>query len=146
MTTVLVQSVLDYRYAQLLTADHRSLVADEPREVGGDDLGPDPYQLLLWSLGACTSITLQMYARHQRIPLQEIAIEVEHQRSHKRDAERDIEGGREHLETIYRRITLRGEGLTDAHRDALLRVAQRCPVHRTLTETPEIIDAIEIVD
>lgn len=145
MTRVLVQSILDYRHAQLLTADGGAFIADEPREVGGDDFGPDPYKLLLWSLGACTAITLQMYARRKNIPLQEIAIEVEHQRTHEKDTEQNVEGKRAELETIYRRITLRGEELTDEHRDALLHIAKRCPVHRTLSAQPEIIDDIDVV-
>jgi putative redox protein len=145
VTRVLVQSILDYRHAQLLTSEGGAFIADEPRDVGGDGLGPDPYKLLLWSLGACTAITLQMYARRRHIPLHEIAIEVEHQRAHKEDSEQNVEGGRAELETIYRRITLRGEGLTDEHRDALLRIAKRCPVHRTLSSQPEIIDDIDVV-
>ena len=144
MPKVIVQSLPDYTHAQLLTADHRSLLADEPLEDGGADLGPTPYQLLLWALGACTAMTLQMYARRKGIPLEEVAVEVEHEHTYAQDCEDCVDKGTGQIEVLRRKIVLRGP-LTDAQRDDLLRIAARCPVHRTLAAAPQVIDSVEVV-
>lgn len=144
MPKVIVQSLPDYTHAQLLTAEHRSLVADEPFDEDGTDLGPTPYQLLLWALGACTAMTLQMYARRKGIPLEEVAVEVEHERTHAEDCRDCEEKGTGQIEVLRRKIVLRGP-LTDAQRDDLLRIAARCPVHRTLAAKPQVIDTVEVV-
>src|SRR5207247_2074015 len=109
----------DYTHAQLLTAAGRSLVADEPADEGGDDFGPTPYELLLWALGACTSMTLQMYARRKGIPLEEVAVEVEHTRMHAADCADCLEEHSGRIEVVHRTIVLKGE-LSDAQRDELL--------------------------
>lgn len=143
-TRVIVQSLPDYTHAQLLTGPGVSLVADEPEGDGGNDLGPTPYELLAWALGACTSMTLQLYARRKGYPLQEVAVEVEHDRVHATDCQ-DCEHEREgKIDVLRRRIVLRGP-LDHAQRDDLLRVAGRCPVHKTIVSQPEIIDSIEVV-
>ncbi len=144
MPKVIIQSLPDYTHAQLLTADHRSLIADEPFEDDGQDLGPSPYTLLLWALGACTAMTLQMYARRKGIPLEEVAVEVEHGRTYAEDCTDCVEKGTGHLEVLHRKIVLRGP-ITDAQRDDLLRIAARCPVHRTLSAAPKVVDSIEVV-
>jgi putative redox protein len=141
---VYVQSLPDYVHAQLLTTAGQAIVADEPGSVGGNDLGPDPYDLLTWALGACTSMTLQIYARRRGYPLHEVAIEVEHDHVHVRDGERAEGDPRAFVETFWRRIVLRGP-LTDEQRDDLLRVARRCPVHKTLASAPDIVDSVEVV-
>ncbi|MCZ2110395.1 MAG: OsmC family protein [Dehalococcoidia bacterium] len=143
MPKVIVQSLPDYVHAQLLTAAGHSLVADEPVEDGGNDIGPNPYQLLLWALGACTSMTLQIYARRKNYPLQEVAIEVEHERTYADDCN-DCADPRKRIERIHRRIVLRGP-LSDEQRDDLLRVASRCPVHKTIAAAPSVLDSIEVV-
>lgn len=143
MPKVIVQSLPDYVHAQLLTAAGHSLVADEPVEDGGNDIGPNPYQLLLWALGACTSMTLQIYARRKNYPLQEVAIEVEHERTYADDCN-DCADPRKRIERIHRRIVLRGP-LSDEQRDDLLRVASRCPVHKTIAAAPSVLDGIEVV-
>ena len=144
MPKVMVQSLLDYTHAQLLTADHRSLIADEPVADNGDDLGPTPYELLLWALGACTSMTLQIYARRKGYPLEEVAVEVEHERTHAEACTDCMEQRSGKIEVMRRKIVLRGP-LTDAQRDDLLAVANRCPVHKTLKAAPEVIDTVEVV-
>jgi uncharacterized OsmC-like protein len=143
MPKVMVQSLPDYTFAQLLTASGQSLVADEGAEEGGTDLGPDPYQLLLWALGACTAMTLQMYARRKNYPLEEVAVEVEQGHAYAEDC-KECNESHAKIETMHRRIVLRGP-LSDAQRDDLLRVAERCPVHKTLQTFPKVIDSIEVV-
>ena len=145
MPKVIVQSLPDYTHAQLLTADHRSLIADAPSADDGADLGPTPYELLLWALGACPPMTLQIYARRKGIPLEEVAIEVEHERTHAEACQDCMEGRSGKIEVIRRRIVLKGP-LTDAQRDELLGIASRCPVHKTLQAAPEVIDVIEVVE
>lgn len=138
------QSLPDYVHAQLLTTAGAALVSDEPPASGGADLGPDPYDLLTWALGACTSMTLQIYARRKKYPLHEVAVEVEHDRVHATDSGHPDGEPDGLVETFWRRIVLRGP-LTDEQRDDLLRVASRCPVHRTLVSDPTILDTVEVV-
>lgn len=87
MPKVIVQSIPDYTFAQLVTAPGRGFVADEPKDEDGDDLGPTPYELLGAALGACTAMTIQFYARRKKYPLEEVAVEVEHQRTHAEDCQ-----------------------------------------------------------
>ena len=144
MTRVIVQSLADYTHAQLLTAPGLSLVADEPAAEDGDDLGPTPYQLLTWALGTCTAMTLQIYARRKEYPLEEVAVEVEHDRIHAEDCTKCDRPREGMIQVFHRRIVLRGP-LSDDQRDDLLRVASRCPVHKTLKSEPEILDTVEVV-
>jgi len=144
MTKVIVQSLGDYTHAQLITAPGRGLVADEPAEDGGDNFGPSPYELLTAALGACTAMTLQIYARRKGYPLEEVAVEVEHERTHAEDCTKCQEPREGRIEVLHRRIVLRGP-LTEEQRDDLLRVAARCPVHKTLKAAPEVIDSVELV-
>jgi uncharacterized OsmC-like protein len=109
---------------------HRFFV-DEPAGLGGRDEGPTPYDLLLAALGACTAITLQMYAKQKGWPLEEVEVRLGHDRIHARDcAECETKGGR--LDRVEREIALRGP-LDAAQRARLLEIANRCPVHRTLS-------------
>ena len=144
MTRVIIQSLPDYMHAQVLTAPGVSLVADEPKDEGGDDLGPTPYQLLTWALGTCTAMTLQMYARRKEYPLEEVAVEIEHDRIHADDCKQCDKPREGMIQVFHRRIVLRGP-LSDEQRDDLLRVASRCPVHKTLKSEPEILDSVEVV-
>lgn len=144
MPKVIVQSLSDYTHAQLITMPGRATVADEPADEGGDDLGPTPYEMLAAALGACTAMTIQMYARRKNYPLHEVAVEVEHSRTHGEDCKECENPGRGLLEHIYRRIVLRGP-LDEEQRADLLRVAQKCPVHKTLRAAPEIHDSLEVV-
>lgn len=144
MTKVTVQSLPDYTHAQLITAPGRAFVADEPAHDGGADLGPTPYELLTAALGACTAMTLQIYARRRGYPLDEVAVEVDHERVHAEDCTECNEPRSGKIDVMHRRIVLRGN-LTDEQRDDLLRVAARCPVHKTIRSMPEIIDSVEVV-
>lgn len=145
MTKVIVQSLADYTHAQLMTAPGLSLVADEPEAQDGDDLGPTPYELLTWALGACTAMTIQLYARRKDYPLIEVAVQVEHDRIHADDCtqcEREHDG---YVQYFQRKIVLRGPDLTEEQQQDLLRVAGKCPVHKTLLADPEIRDTLEVV-
>jgi len=145
VTRVIVQSLADYTHAQLITSPGHGFVADEPQEDGGDDLGPTPYELLTAALGACTAMTLQMYARRKGIPLHEVAVQVEHERTYARDCADCEEPKDGKIDVIRRKIVLRGP-LDEAQRQELLGVAARCPVHKTLRAAPEVIDTAEVVD
>lgn len=144
-TTVIVQSLPDYTHAHLLTGPGVSLVADEPADMGGDGLGPTPYELLSWALGACTGMTIQLYARRKGYALAEVAVQVEHERVHREDCEDCEKEGDGYVQHFNRKIVLRGE-LNDEEQADLLRVAGKCPVHKTLMEPTEVHDSLEIVN
>jgi putative redox protein len=145
---VTVQYLPDYNYAQLLTADEHSLIADEPEDKGGNDLGPGPYELLLWALGACTSMTLLMYARRKEWDVAEISVHLTHDRVYMDDMDGSFEEDDRppgKVEVIEREISVRGK-LTDEQRDRLLEIADRCPVHRTFMSEPKVTSSIIVGD
>jgi putative redox protein len=117
--------------AQEVVAGRHRLAADEPLDAGGTDTGPTPYDLLLAALGACSSITLRMYADRKGWPLEGVEVELRHDRIHAEDC-RECETREGLIDRITTRITLRGP-LDGAQRQRLLEIAARCPVHRTLT-------------
>jgi putative redox protein len=109
--------------------EHR-LVADEPRSVGGTNLGPTPYDLLAAALATCTTMTLRMYANHKRLDLAAAIVRVEHSKVHAEDcADCETAGGK--IDEFRRTITLQGN-LDQVQRDRMLEIADRCPVHRSL--------------
>lgn len=141
-TTVLGRSV-GQRYTTQLTSERHSIIADEPAP-DGDDLGPTPYELLLAALGACTSMTLLMYARRKGWPLHEVQVELTHDRVHAQDCENCEDDG-SRIEVIRRHVMLAGP-LSLEQRERLREVAARCPVHRTLTAAPRIEDTFTVED
>jgi uncharacterized OsmC-like protein len=123
-------------FAQEIHAGQHRLRADEPASAGGTDTGPTPYDLLLAALGACTSMTVAMYARRKAWPLQEVTVHLRHSKIHATDcAECDTKIGM--LDRIERDIHFAGS-LTDEQRSKLLEIANKCPVHRTLTSEIDI--------
>ena len=124
------------RFAQIVRAGRHTLYADEPIELGGDDIGPDPYDYLLAGLGACTSMTLRMYALRKELPLRRVTVRLRRDRIHARDCE-DCDTGEGSLDEITREIRIEGD-LDDAQRQRLLEIAEMCPVHRTLTSEVKI--------
>lgn len=129
------------KFLQHIEASGHQLISDEPRSVGGGDAGPTPYDLLLAGLGSCTSMTIRMVAARENIPLDTISVTLSHDRRHCDDCVTDIagkEGGKNaRLDLIERHIVLTGD-LDEAQRARLLRVAELCPVHRTLENAPVI--------
>ena len=117
-------------YTSEIWAQGHALVADEPKRLGGNDAGPTPYDLVLAGLGACTGITLRMYASRKERPLEGVLVGLEHQKVHIEDcADCDDEDAR--VDEVERRITLLGP-LNDEQRERLMQIANRCPVHKTL--------------
>jgi len=112
------------------------LVADEPEEIGGTDSGPTPYDYLLVALGSCTGMTLRMYADRKGWPLEAVTVRLGHRRIHGSDC---LDCGTEHgrIDRIERETELEGP-LDEQQRRRLLEVAERCPVHRTLTSEVKI--------
>lgn len=135
--TVRVQSVPGDGYRQVVTAGPHEWVADEPLRLGGTDEGPDPYGLLLSALGACTSITLSMYAERRGIPLEGVTVSLRHEKVHAQDCV-DCETTTGKVDRIERTIELAGD-LDDDQRAKLLQIADRCPVHQTLTSETRIV-------
>jgi len=119
------------------TATHR-FPADEPVAVGGGDTGPNPYELLLAALGACTSMTLRLYADRKGWLLEETTVRLRHGRIHARDCE-DCESREGRVDVIERHVEISG-ALDEDQRARLLDIAQRCPVHKTLTSETKIRD------
>ncbi len=124
-------------YTTEVTAGRHQLIADEPPSVGGNDLGPTPYGYLLAGLGACTAMTLRMYADFKKIPLEEVKVRLTHDKIHKVDGE-NSESSKGKIDQIKRMITLKGD-LSEEQRKRMIEIADRCPVHKTLEGKPEII-------
>jgi uncharacterized OsmC-like protein/fermentation-respiration switch protein FrsA (DUF1100 family) len=127
---VLVEETGAGRFQQAVTVGRHRLTADEPASVGGLGSGPAPYDLLLASLGACTAMTIRLYAERKGIPLRRVRVALRHDKIHAADcAECETREGR--VDEITKEIALEGE-LTPDQRGRLLAIADRCPVHRTL--------------
>jgi uncharacterized OsmC-like protein len=118
-------------FAQQIAVGSHRLIADEPISVGGTDTGPNPYDLLLVSLGACTSMTVAMYARRKHWPLESVTVRLRHSKIHAADCE-ECETRDGLMDRIERDIEFAG-ALTEEQRSRLLEIAEKCPVHRTLT-------------
>ena len=123
-------------FQQQVTAGKHNFVADEPVSAGGGDAGPDPYDYLLTALGVCTSMTIGLYARRNRMPLENITVSLSHSRIYAADCE-ECETREGMLDRIDRSITLEGD-LNDEQRKRLLEVADKCPVHHTMTSEIDI--------
>jgi putative redox protein len=137
--TVTVTEAGSGTYTQQITLGHHELVADESRPIG-DDAGPTPYDLLLAALGSCTSMTVRMYADRKGWPLEGIRVTLRHSRIHAEDCA-TCETTKGWIDHIDRGIELTGE-LDDSQRERLLQIADRCPVHQTLTSEVDIATSL----
>ncbi len=124
------------RFLRDLYSDDHHWLADEPKRLGGDNLGPDPYEHLLAALGACTSMTIRMYANRKSWPLENVTVSLSHSRKHRDDCE-DCDAAESKLEILHREISFEGP-LNDEQKTRLMEIADRCPVHRTLEGELEI--------
>lgn len=121
-------------YAQFVTAGRHVMGADEPEKLGGRDTGPSPYEFLLAGLGACTAMTLRMYAGRHNWPLDAISVSLTHEKIPSPD-------GTGRIDQFRRAITLSGK-LTDEQRARLLDIASRCPVSQTLSRPSTLVTAL----
>lgn len=125
---------------QEIWAGGHSLLADEPKEVGGEDAGPSPYELLLGALGACTSMTLLLYARRKGWPLEQVEVRLRHHRLHAQDCA-DCETKEGWLDAIDKEIIVAGD-LTVEQQERLGEIAHRCPVNQTLLREVKITQTL----
>ncbi|WP_163377573.1 bifunctional alpha/beta hydrolase/OsmC family protein [Cyclobacterium sp. SYSU L10401] len=119
-------------YTSEVKTPFHHLLADEPKEVGGDNLGPTPYDLLMAALGSCTAMTLQMYAQRKKWDLEEIVVYLDHDKVHRKDGEA-FEKKDAKISRFTRYLKISG-ALNEEKRAKLLEIANKCPVHRTLEE------------
>jgi uncharacterized OsmC-like protein/pimeloyl-ACP methyl ester carboxylesterase len=134
---VVVRETRNSKFQQTVTLGPHRLTADEPVAAGGDDTGPGPYDFLLTALGACTSMTMRLYAERKALPLDRVTVTLKHSKIHARDCE-ECETREGMLDQIDRVIGM--EGALDAdQRKRLLEIADKCPVHRTLTSEVRIL-------
>ena len=125
------------RFTQTVAAGHHQFLMDEPASIGGDDEGPAPYDMLTAALGACTAMTVRMYADRKKWPLESVRVALVHDKVHASDcAACETEEGR--IDRIVRVLELQGD-LSEDQRVRLLEIADRCPVHRTLHAEVEIV-------
>ena len=127
------------KYRTEVVAGGQTLVVDEPAEVGGGGDAPTPYDLLLGSIGACTAMTLRMYADRKGWPLEGVTVRLRHARSHAKDC---VDCATKHvgLNQIERELELEGP-LTDEQRERLTQIADRCPVKQTLERGIQVVAA-----
>jgi len=118
-------------FAQKVEIGKHTLTADEPVSYGGTDTGASPYDLLLAALGSCTSMTIGLYARKRKWPLEKVTVSLRHAKIHAKDCD-DCETKEGKVDRIWREINLTGN-LSDEQRAKLMEIADKCPVHQTLT-------------
>ncbi|MBT3305017.1 MAG: alpha/beta fold hydrolase [Alphaproteobacteria bacterium] len=140
--TVVVSETGNGKFANSVSIGGRhSLFADEPVSVGGDDLGPTPYDLLLSALGACKTMTMRLYAERKGIALERASVTLRHDKIHADDcAECETENGM--IDHIQTEIEITGD-MDDETRERVAAIAERCPVHRSLTSEVKIVSSLK---
>ncbi len=135
--TVVVRETRDSKFQQTISVGPHRMLADEPVAAGGEDTGPGPYDFVLAGLGACTSMTMRLYAERKSLPLERVTVTLSHRKIYAEDcAECETKTGM--LDKIERVIAI--EGALDAEqRRKLMEIADKCPVHRTLTSEIHIV-------
>lgn len=127
-------------YKTTMTAGRHELISDEPISVGGEDMGPDPYDYLLMSLGSCTVITLKMYADRKKWPVDDIYVEMLHHKSHAEDCS-DCDNPKTKIDKIEKEIIIKGD-LEKDQLQRLMEISKKCPVHKTLLSEIDIETSI----
>lgn len=138
MREVVVKFIKDLQ--QEIKVGPHTLYSDEQEEFGGEDRGPNPYDLMLAALGTCTSMTLFGYARRKGWHLDDVQVVLNHERVYAKDCE-ECETTEGRLDVISRRIMVKGE-LSDEQKEKLLEIAKKCPVNRTIAMKAEVIDRL----
>jgi uncharacterized OsmC-like protein/pimeloyl-ACP methyl ester carboxylesterase len=139
--SVRVTETREGKFQQSIVVGPHRMLADEPVAVGGLDSGPNPYDLLLAGLGACTAMTVRLYAERKQLPLERVSVDLEHGKVHAKDCA-DCETKEGMIDRIERTIAFAGP-LDEAQRQKLLEIADKCPVHRTLKSEIEIRTVLE---
>lgn len=135
MPDVIVKASTDRNFTQEIEAGSHSLVCDVSKSLGGDEKGPDPHQLLLSSLGACTAITVQMYAKRKGWNLDKVTINLKEEKTE------DPENTSRTMPKIIREIELEGD-LTEEQVEDLKRIADKCPIHKLMVGPKEISTSV----
>jgi uncharacterized OsmC-like protein/pimeloyl-ACP methyl ester carboxylesterase len=135
---VVVRETRQGKFQQTVSIGPHRLLADEPVGAGGEDSGPGPYDLVLAGLGACTSMTMRLYADRKSLPLERVTVTLKHSKIHAEDCT-DCETRAGMLDQIDRVIEMEGAALDSEQRSKLMEIADKCPVHRTLTSEIHIV-------
>jgi uncharacterized OsmC-like protein len=144
MNEVRVKLTMKEGFRTQITAGAHTLIADEPKEAGGTDEGPSPYELLLAALGACTAMTLKMYVERKKLPITDVEVSLTFDRIHIDDCESCVKEERlnnQEVQHISRLIYVTGD-VTEEQKERLLYIAGRCQVHVTLHSNPHVEDAL----
>lgn len=141
MMSTTVQVILDEGYKVRARTSSHVLIGDEPLDLGGTDLGPSPYEFLLSGLGACTAITMRMYADRKGIPMETLNVELTHEKIYRKDCEACTDDAEPNskIDRITRLIRMTGP-MSEEQKAKMMEIATKCPVHRTLTSPTIIID------
>jgi len=142
---VRVEETLNSKFQQKITTGKHLLLADEPENVGGADTGPSPYDYLAAALGACTTMTLRMYAIHKGYDLGKLSVEVSHAKIHAQDCADCGEGKTGRIDRFERIISVEGE-VSDEISASLLKIADKCPVHKTLEHSSVVATRLADAD
>ncbi|MCC5940187.1 MAG: OsmC family protein [Balneolaceae bacterium] len=127
-------------YKTVMTAGKHELISDEPKNIGGSDEGPDPYDYLLMSLGSCTVITVRMYAERKGWKIEDIFMEMRHSKDYAEDC-KDCDDPKAKIDVIEKEIIIKGD-LSDEQLERLLEISKKCPVHKTLQGDLELKSTI----
>ena len=141
MSEVVVTSQQNLRNEIRYGSGH-TLITDEPSELGGEDLGPDPYTLLLAALGSCISMTVTLYARRKNWPLEQVTVRLRQNRIHAKDCQECTQNSEGYVHRIGRAVSFKGD-LTDEQRERLREISHKCPVSKTLSSTIVIAELAE---
>jgi uncharacterized OsmC-like protein/alpha/beta superfamily hydrolase len=139
---VRVRETAHGRYQQEIVVDGHRLLADEPASVGGDGTGPSPYDYLSAALGACTTMTLRMYAEHKQLDLPRVSVDVSHGKLHAKDCKDCGEGREGRIDRFERVLSVDGD-VSEQLRGKLLEIAGKCPVHKTLEKSSVVVTRLK---